>query len=311
MNNDYDKKNTNVNYELNGLKGTSSNVDAIAFNSKKSDFPNKTSFNNKDFFRQGFTKSVEKQNLNPWRGRYGNDFYFVNDDEKLLAEHLFHLNNKKDFNFDKLLETKIYVYDNNKLVNTNECNNFEEIVSNDTLLANIKEMQFKQLTPIQKTVIPLILGKFDIMACAQTGSGKTIAFLYPVINSMLKEGPPDINMNRYVSYPLVLILVPVRELAEQIYSVCRLMTKNSYLRVCKIYGGIKHDTQNIELKAGIDILISTTGRLLDFLKSGRISLSAIKYLIIDEADRLLDMGFEKQLNEILETFGRFINLNIN
>ena len=81
------------------------------------------------------------------------------------------------------------------------------------------------------------------------------------------------------------------------------MTKGTYLRVCKIYGGVKHDTQISDLKAGIDILISTTGRLLDFLTSERISLSAIKYLIIDEADRLLDMGFEKQLNEILEKFG--------
>lgn len=306
MYNDNDTQNTKVYNEAYGFKGDSSIPDNNFYHPKKPDYSNKSTFNNKDFFRQGFTKTYEKPNSNTWKGRYGNDFYSVNNDDKLLAEHLFHLNNKKDFNFNKLLEGKIYVYDNNKLVNTNECHSFEEFVSNETLLANINEMQFKQLTPIQKTVIPLILGKFDIMACAQTGSGKTVAFLYPVINSMLKEGPPEIHMNKFVSYPLVLILVPVRELAEQIYSVCRLMTKNTYIRVCKLYGGVKHDTQNSDLKAGIDILISTTGRILDFLKSGRISLSAIKFLIIDEADRLLDMGFEKQLNEILNDFGKFL-----
>lgn len=101
-----------------------------------------------------------------------------------------------------------------------------------------------------------------------------------------------------VSYPVVLILVPVRELAEQIFNVAKLLTNNTFIRVTKLYGGVPHDTQTRDLKQGVDIIISTTGRILDFLNS-RISLSAVKYLIIDEADRLLDMGFEKQLNEIL------------
>lgn len=106
------------------------------------------------------------------------------------------------------------------------------------------------------------------------------------------------------SYPVILILVPVRELAEQIYNVARLVLNKTNIRVAKLYGGVPHDTQIRDLKQGVDIIISTTGRLIDFLNSKKVSLSALKYLIIDEADRLLDMGFEKQLNEILTTNGK-------
>lgn len=94
-------------------------------------------------------------------------------------------------------------------------------------------------------------------------------------------------------------MAPVRELALQIFKVAKLLTYETGIRVTKIYGGEPHKEQLDELKNGIDILVSTTGRLLDYLGSGVVNLSCLKYLVIDEADRILDMGFEKQLNEIL------------
>jgi hypothetical protein len=256
----------------------------------------------KEFFRQGFVKPKIT-----WKTRYIEDFYFNKEEEEnIIKEHLFHVSNKKSFDFEKLLQTKINVYCNNNIVNVNECSNFDELVCDPILLKNIKDMQFNSMTPIQKTVIPLISSKSDIMACAQTGSGKTIAFLFPIINRLLIEGPPSIDTRRFVSYPVVLILAPVRELAEQIYNVAKILVRNSYIRVSKLYGGVPHDNQNKELKSGVDIIISTPGRLIDFLQRGRISLSCIRFLVLDEADRMLDMGFEKQLNEIVNQFGRLI-----
>jgi superfamily II DNA/RNA helicase len=96
-----------------------------------------------------------------------------------------------------------------------------------------------------------------------------------------------------------LILVPTRELVDQIYKVAKLLAYNTGIKIARLYGGVSHDTQSRDLKSGVDIVISTTGRLLDFLNNNAINLSNVQHLIIDEADRLLEMGFEKQLNEIL------------
>lgn len=105
---------------------------------------------------------------------------------------------------------------------------------------------------------------------------------------------------------MTLILVPTRELVTQIFKVARLLSKDTGISVMCLFGGVAHEDQLKDLKYGVDILISTTGRLLDFLQSKVISLRLVETLIIDEADRLLEMGFEKQLYEILNLHGRII-----
>ena len=257
---------------------------------------------NTEFFRQGF---VKPKIIPTWKNRYIDHFNFKPEEDQIfLSNHLNHLEKKRNFDFEELLKTKISVYENSKEIKTSQCQAFEELTSDVNLIQNLKDMQIKTLTPIQKTVIPLVSGKFDIMACAQTGSGKTIAFLFPILNQLLKDGPECSITTRYLSFPYVLVLVPVRELAEQIFSVCRLLLRGTYIRVTKLYGGVAHDEQIKDLKSGVDIIISTPGRLYDFLVRDRISLSQVKYLVLDEADRMLDMGFEKQINQILSNFGR-------
>ena len=157
------------------------------------------------------------------------------------------------------------------------------------------------MTPIQQSTIPFALEGKDVIGCAETGSGKTIAFLAPIINSMLNSGPPssDINIPRGVSVPLGLILTPTRELADQIYIEARKLLYKTGIMISRIYGGVPHDTQIRELKRGTDIIVATPGRLIDYLKRDNIMLKEINYLIFDEADRMLEMGFEDQINEIL------------
>ncbi len=156
------------------------------------------------------------------------------------------------------------------------------------------------MTPIQQITMPGILSGCDVMGSSKTGSGKTLAFLLPIINNMLKDGPPakDYNQN-YYAYPVALVLLPTRELADQVYKETRKIVHKTGINAVKIYGGVGQEQQLRELRYGCDILIATPGRLIDFIKQNVIRLSAVKYFIIDEADRLLDMGFEPQLNSIV------------
>jgi ATP-dependent RNA helicase DDX3X len=157
------------------------------------------------------------------------------------------------------------------------------------------------MTPIQKAVIPYIIEKKDVMGCAQTGSGKTVSFLAPMINTLLQDGPPksDVNLPYGVSAPVALILTPTRELCEQIYKEGRKLLHKTGILIVKVYGGVPIDTQIRNVTNGCDILVATPGRLIDFIKRGLINLAAVKFLVFDEADRMLDMGFEDQLRDII------------
>jgi ATP-dependent RNA helicase DDX3X len=144
------------------------------------------------------------------------------------------------------------------------------------------------------------------MACSQTGSGKTLAFLLPIINLMLKEGPKQetnhITEDREVYKPTYLILVPTRELAEQVFEQAIKITFNSGIRVHKIFGGVRGVSQLNMMKNGVDILVATPGRLIDFLENKQVSLSNIRYVTMDEADLMLDIGFGPQLEKITKGF---------
>jgi ATP-dependent RNA helicase DDX3X len=204
-------------------------------------------------------------------------------------------------------------YKNSEIIKEKEVKLFNEHNLDQLLIDNIERLQFTQMTPIQRTVVPFIIRKNDVMGCSQTGSGKTIAFLAPILSKMLKEGPPvneGYNFgNRGGSAPVALILIPTRELAEQIYKEARKLVHKTGIAVTKVYGGVGYDSQLAEVREGTDILVATPGRLIDFLKKGVIILGSVKYLVIDEADRILDMGFEDQLRSIMHDFGK--NLYIN
>ena len=169
------------------------------------------------------------------------------------------------------------------------------------LTSNIAKMGYETPTPIQKHAVPLGLAGHDLMCCAQTGSGKTCAFLLPLIFAIAnrKSNPLDIDRDT-PSMPAALVLAPTRELAVQIEHEAKKLTYKSTIRTCVVYGGAKARPQLAELAIGVDICVATPGRLIDFMDRGCVSLSRCEFLILDEADRMLDMGFEPQIRGIVE-----------
>ncbi|KAF3032858.1 DEAD-box ATP-dependent RNA helicase [Didymella heteroderae] len=177
------------------------------------------------------------------------------------------------------------------------------------LLSNIELSGYKVPTPVQKYSIPIVMGGRDLMACAQTGSGKTGGFLFPILAQAFKNGPsaaPAAQNGGYgygrqrKAYPTSLILAPTRELVSQIFDESRKFAYRSWVRPCVVYGGADIGSQLRQIERGCDLLVATPGRLVDLIERGRISLQNIKYLVLDEADRMLDMGFEPQIRRIVE-----------
>lgn len=185
---------------------------------------------------------------------------------------------------------------------------FDDVSLTPIIKSNIELAQYTTPTPVQKNSIPVILGKRDLMACAQTGSGKTAAFLVPILNRIFEDGPaPGGQSGSFGGYgrrtkqtPLALILAPTRELATQIFDEARKFAYRSKVRPCVVYGGAHVSDQMRELDRGCHLLVATPGRLVDFLERGKISLEFCRYLCLDEADRMLDMGFEPQIRRIVE-----------
>ncbi|KAK7885818.1 DEAD-box ATP-dependent RNA helicase [Exophiala xenobiotica] len=175
----------------------------------------------------------------------------------------------------------------------------------DHLITNIKLAHYAVPTPVQKYSIPIVMGGRDLMACAQTGSGKTGGFLFPILSQAFKTGPSGGpasggGFRQRKAFPTSLILAPTRELVSQIYDEARKFAYRSWVRPCVVYGGADIGTQLRSIERGCDLLVATPGRLVDLIERGRISLANIKYLVLDEADRMLDMGFEPQIRRIVE-----------
>ncbi|KAI1813569.1 DEAD-domain-containing protein [Poronia punctata] len=175
------------------------------------------------------------------------------------------------------------------------------------LLRNIELARYQVPTPVQKYSIPIVMGGRDLMACAQTGSGKTGGFLFPILSQAFLTGPSPVPANaagnfgrQRKAYPTSLILAPTRELVSQIYEESRKFAYRSWVRPCVVYGGADIGSQLRQIERGCDLLVATPGRLVDLIERGRISLQNIKYLVLDEADRMLDMGFEPQIRRIVE-----------
>lgn len=172
---------------------------------------------------------------------------------------------------------------------------FEDLNLIDPILSALKEEGYTKPTPIQEQAIPIVLKGKDLLGCAQTGTGKTAAFSIPVLQLMHREGEKPQGKR-----PIrTLILTPTRELAIQIGESIANYGKNLPLRHRVIFGGVKQHAQVSALKQGVDILVATPGRLLDLMNQGYVKLNNIEYFILDEADRMLDMGFIHDVKKVI------------
>jgi ATP-dependent RNA helicase RhlE len=170
---------------------------------------------------------------------------------------------------------------------------FKELGLSAELLRAIERQGYQKATPIQQQAIPPILEGRDVLAGAQTGTGKTAGFTLPMLQR-LQYG--TVNRRRIRA----LVLVPTRELAAQVADSVRCYGQNLPFRAAVIYGGVSINTQIAKLRKGVDIVIATPGRLLDHLAQGTIDLSAVECLVLDEADRMLDMGFIRDIRKIMK-----------
>ncbi|HSJ88143.1 MAG TPA: DEAD/DEAH box helicase [Anaerolineales bacterium] len=169
--------------------------------------------------------------------------------------------------------------------------NFEQFNLDSRLMPGVKNAGYEIATPIQEAAIPAALRGRDIIGTAQTGTGKTAAFVLPILNKLL-DGPRGM--------PRALIVTPTRELAEQIHQVIRALSIGTKLRSATIYGGVTANRQIKALREGVDILVATPGRLLDLVQQRYAKLERIEILVLDEGDRMFDMGFLPDIKRIIK-----------
>lgn len=171
---------------------------------------------------------------------------------------------------------------------------FQSLKIIEPILKSLDEQGYQNPTPIQKQSIPIVLNREDLLGCAQTGTGKTAAFAIPILQ-LLNESKSDNQKLKIRS----LILTPTRELAIQISESFNTYGKYLKIKNLVIFGGVSQVPQVNELKKGIDVLIATPGRLLDLFNQGHINFKSIEYFVLDEADRMLDMGFLNDVKKII------------
>ena len=163
------------------------------------------------------------------------------------------------------------------------------------LLRGVKDLGFAKPTPIQADAIPLALEGRDLLACAQTGSGKTAAFLLPILNGLM--GKPSSRTGPHSTRAL--ILTPTRELAAQILEDLKDLTVHTPITGAAVYGGVGLGPQEHAFRSGVDVIVATPGRLLDHFRQPYAKLAGLEYLVLDEADRMLDMGFLPDIRRVL------------
>lgn len=177
----------------------------------------------------------------------------------------------------------------------NPIEHFEEANFPDYVCQAIKTMGYKEPTPIQAQGWPIAMSGKNLVGVAQTGSGKTLAYILPAIVHINNQQPI-----RRGDGPIALVLAPTRELAQQIQQVASEFGHLSYVRNTCVFGGAPKREQARDLERGVEIVIATPGRLIDFLEKGTTNLQRCTYLVLDEADRMLDMGFEPQIRKIID-----------
>lgn len=182
--------------------------------------------------------------------------------------------------------------------------NFTELGLIEPLLARLTDLQYQQPTPIQAQAIPSILAGHDVIAGANTGSGKTATFTLPLLQQLYLQLPTQQgskSKDNKGNYVAGLILVPTRELAKQVSDSIKSYAAhfNGKIKTVAVFGGVSSNTQMLALRGGSDILVATPGRLLDLISSNAIKLDRVKTLVLDEADRMLSLGFSEELASLL------------
>jgi ATP-dependent RNA helicase RhlE len=167
---------------------------------------------------------------------------------------------------------------------------FSKLGLSHALLDGVKAMGYIEPTPIQLRAVPLILAGKDVIGSAQTGTGKTAAFALPILSQLGRSQPQ----------PRVLVLEPTRELAAQVETAFRDFARFTDLRVAVVFGGVGYGQQKEALRKGVDVIVATPGRLLDLMQQGACRLDKVQYVVLDEADRMLDMGFLPDVRRILQ-----------
>ncbi len=170
---------------------------------------------------------------------------------------------------------------------------FDKLQLDPRLLGGIRDLGWDETRPVQSGVIPLALAGADVIACAETGTGKTAAFLVPILQRFLNEPPPQPQRTR------TLVLAPTRELAVQIEDQVQGLTYHTSISSVAVYGGVPMDVQERALRAGVDIIVATPGRLMDHMRHASIDFSELEVLVLDVADRMLDMGFWPDVQRIM------------
>ena len=171
---------------------------------------------------------------------------------------------------------------------------FSKLGLSPTVVDGVKAMGYVEPTPIQLRAIPLVLAGRDVIGSAQTGTGKTAAFALPILSKLGQHAPG----------PRALVLEPTRELAAQVETAIHDYARFTNLKTTVVFGGVGYGRQNDELRAGTDIVVATPGRLLDHLERGTVRLDKVQFLVLDEADRMLDMGFLPDVRRILDRIPR-------
>ncbi|MBI5259503.1 MAG: DEAD/DEAH box helicase [Burkholderiales bacterium] len=174
---------------------------------------------------------------------------------------------------------------------------FDTLALDAKLLRAVADSGYTALTPIQAKAIPIVLAGRDVMGAAQTGTGKTAAFTLPLLQKMLRHENPSMSPARHPVRALV--IAPTRELADQVAKNVKTYAKHTNLRAAVVFGGIDMKPQTAELKRGVEVLIATPGRLLDHIEAKNCVLNQVEYVVLDEADRMLDIGFLPDLQRIL------------
>lgn len=244
----------------------------------------------------------------PGHGRWANGKHEPSNPDKRIEADLF---GKPEEAAAQLLGINFDNYDDIPVEATGE--NVPEPITaftapplDELLVSNILLSRFTKPTPVQKYSVPIVVGGRDLMACAQTGLGKTGGFLFPVLSECFGSGPQERPQERHGSfshnkvYPTVLIMAPTRELVSQIYDEAKKYCYRSWVRPAVAYGGVDISLQIRTLQSGCDLLVAAPGRLTDLLERGKVSLCNVRYLVLDEADRMLDMGFEPQIRHIVQ-----------
>ncbi|AEJ15135.1 MULTISPECIES: DEAD/DEAH box helicase [Pseudomonas] len=177
--------------------------------------------------------------------------------------------------------------------------NFAKLGLIEPLLRTLQQLDYTTPTPVQAKAIPAVLAGRDLMAAAQTGTGKTAGFALPVLQRLALEG------EKVASNSIrALVLVPTRELAEQVHNNVREYAENLPLSTYAVYGGVSINPQMMRLRRGVDLLVATPGRLLDLFRQNAVKFNQVQTLVLDEADRMLDLGFAEELQSVYAALPR-------